>query len=291
MARSARHTTRTLRAMKQKGEKIAMVTAYDANQARMAEDALMDVILVGDSVGMVMLGYETTIPVTLDEMIHHAKAVRRGAQNTMVLVDLPFATYHGDPQESLKNAMRVMQEAHVDGLKLEGGREILPHVEVLIRAGIPVCAHLGLTPQAVLNLGGYRVQGRDKKAAQRLLDDARALEAAGAFMVVLECVPNDVGALVTEQLVIPTIGIGAGAACSGQVLVYHDLLGMHGQDTAKFVKSYAALHEVVHSALVAYRDEVKLGAFPSAQYTYEIHVDELDQLYGGKERGSLRETD
>ncbi|KYP80955.1 3-methyl-2-oxobutanoate hydroxymethyltransferase [Ferroacidibacillus organovorans] len=291
MALNRRHTTRTLRAMKQKAEKIAMVTAYDANQARLAEEAEMDIILVGDSVGMVMLGYDTTIPVTLDEMIHHAKAVRRGAQNTMMLVDLPFATYHGDPQVSLKNAMRVMQEAHADGLKLEGGREILPHVEVLINAGIPVCAHLGLTPQAVLKLGGYRVQGRDKETAQRLLEDARALEAAGAFLLVLECVPNDVGALVTEQLAIPTIGIGAGAACSGQVLVYHDVLGMHGQDTAKFVKSYASLHEVTRSALLAYRNDVKQSSFPTAEYTYEIHVDELDQLYGTGERGAPREAD
>ncbi|PWI57097.1 3-methyl-2-oxobutanoate hydroxymethyltransferase [Sulfoacidibacillus thermotolerans] len=265
--------------MRERKESIVMVTAYDATQAAHAEAAGVDVILVGDSLGMVVLGYDTTIPVTINDMLHHAKAVRRGAKNTMVLVDMPFASYHQSVADTVRNASKIMQEAYADGLKLEGGSEILPHVQALVQAGIPICGHLGLTPQSVLQFGGFRVQAKEMDAAQKLLDDALQLQQAGAFMVVLECIPSALGALVTESLDIPTIGIGAGENCSGQVLVYHDVLGlgMHHR-RPKFVKKYATLGDSAISALTKYKDEVKRREFPNPDYRYDIAADAISKL-------------
>lgn len=258
--------------MRNKGEPIAMVTAYDAAQARTVERAGLDVILVGDSVGMVMLGYDTTLPVTVDEMIHHAKAVRRGAPNTMMLVDMPFLSYRVSIEKGLENAGRIMQEAYADGVKIEGGESVLPQVRQLVEAGIPVCGHLGLTPQSVLQFGGFRVQGRELGAARKLVEDAQRLVEAGAFMIVLECIPSALADWVTRSIPAPTIGIGAGVGCSGQVLVYHDLLGLSDRSSPKFVKSYAALGEDSVAALRAYREEVKVRAFPTSAYSYDIAV-------------------
>ena len=272
-----RHTVLTLRAKKTAGERIAMVTAYDAAQAAVVEAAGADVILVGDSVGMVMLGYETTIPVTLDDMVHHAAAARRGAPGTMLLVDMPFLTYRGDPAQTLRAAGRIMQEALADGVKIEGGEAVAPHVRTLAEAGIPVCAHLGLTPQSVLQFGGFRVQARGEAAAGRLLADARALEAAGAFLLVLECIPAPLAESVTDALGIPTIGIGAGAGCNGQVLVYHDLLGLRPDRPPRFVKPYAGLYEASVAALQAYCSDVRAGRFPDAAHSYQAQEGEKRQ--------------
>ncbi|MCI0184274.1 MAG: 3-methyl-2-oxobutanoate hydroxymethyltransferase [Acidibacillus sp.] len=274
-----KQTTRSVQVMKERSEPIVMVTAYDSTQAAHAQAAGVDMILVGDSLGMVMLGYDTTVPVTIEDMIHHAKAVRRGAKDTMVIVDMPFATYHQSVADTVRYASRIMQESYVDGLKLEGGIEIVPHVQALVQAGIPVCGHLGLTPQSVLQFGGFRVQARELHAAQKLLNDAIALQAAGSFMVVLECIPSALGTLVTETITIPTIGIGAGDACSGQVLVYHDLLGL-GVDSrrAKFVKTYAQLGESAIAAIKSYRDEVKQHEFPNQEYRYDIAVEAISSV-------------
>ncbi len=274
-----KHSTRSLQAMRDRGEPIVMVTAYDATQAAHAQAAGVDMILVGDSLGMVMLGYDTTVPVTLDDMIHHAKAVRRGAPHTMVLVDMPFATYHQTTADTVRYASRIMREAYADGLKLEGGKKIIPHVQALVQAGIPVCGHLGLTPQSVLQFGGFRVQARELDAAQKLHDDALQLQDSGAFMIVLECIPSALGTLVTQSLTIPTIGIGAGDACSGQVLVYHDVLGlgMHLR-RPKFVKTYAELGEKAISAIRTYKEEVKLHEFPNSDYRYDIAENTISSL-------------
>ncbi len=281
----AKHTTITIQSMRQKGEPIVMVTAYDASQASHAQDAGVDVILVGDSVGMVMLGYDTTIPVTVDDMVHHAKAVRRGAGNTMVLVDMPFASYRQTVADTVRHAARIMQEAQADGVKLEGGTAIASHVRALAEAGIPVCGHLGLTPQSVLQLGGYRVQGRDERTAERMLEDARALADAGAFLIVLECVPNALGKLITESVPVPTIGIGGGPDCSGQVLVYHDLLGLNGTHQAKFVKRYASLRAQIVDSIRTYRSEVKERSFPTSAYGYDVATAAVEAL-AARVRGS-----
>ena len=279
MTAKKRHTTVSLQSLHAKGEKIVMVTAYDAAQAAIAERAEVDVVLVGDSLGMVVLGYDNTIPVTLDDMIHHAKAVRRGAPDTMVLVDMPFLSYRKSVADTLTGAGRIMQEAYADGVKLEGGETVAPHVKALVDAGIPVCGHLGLTPQNSLNLGGFRVQGKDLATAEKILNDARALVEAGVFLLVLECVPATLAAFLSEQLPIPIIGIGAGAACAGQVLVFHDLLGLYDRKPPKFVKAYAQLGQAAVTALQAYRDEVKGAIFPAPAYSYEVGEDELIPLY------------
>lgn len=265
-----KRTTLALRRMREMNEKIVVMTAYDAAQAATVAAAGVDVILVGDSVGMVMLGYDTTIPVTLHDMIHHARAVRRGAEQTMMVVDLPFATYHGALDSTLDHAASVMREAFADAVKLEGGRAQANHVSALVQAGIPVCGHIGLTPQSVLQFGGFRVQGRGDDAASALLDDARALEDAGAFALVLECIPAPLAKKITQAVAIPTIGIGAGADCSGQVLVYHDVLGLRAGKSPKFVKQYADLHTRSVAAIAAFAEEVRNGFFPSAEYSYDI---------------------
>ncbi len=264
-----KRTTLALWRMREMNEKIVVMTAYDATQAATVAAADVDVILVGDSVGMVMLGYDTTIPVTLHDMIHHARAVRRGAPQTMMIVDLPFATYHGSQDSALDHAAAIMRDAFADAVKLEGGRAQADHVRALVRAGIPVCGHIGLTPQSVLQFGGFRVQGRGEEAAGALLDDARALADAGAFALVLECIPAPLAEKITQAVAIPTIGIGAGAGCSGQVLVYHDVLGLRPGRSPKFVKQYADLYTLSVAAVAAYSEEVRRGVFPSAQYSYD----------------------
>ncbi len=279
MTDKKRLTTLSLKSLFAKGEKIVMVTAYDAAQAAIAEQADADIILVGDSLGMVVLGYDSTIPVTVEDMIHHGKAVRRGAPHTMVLVDMPFLSYRKSVPETLANAGRIMQETYADGIKLEGGKAVAPHVQAMVEAGIPVCGHVGLTPQNSLNFGGFRVQGKDLEAAEHIIADAWALVEAGVSMIVLECVPAKLAAILSEQLPVPIIGIGAGAACAGQVLVFHDLLDLYGRKLPKFVKSYAHLGEAATTAIRTYRDEVKAGVFPSPAFSYEVGEEELALLY------------
>lgn len=257
--------------MKQNQEKIVMLTAYDAPSAKYAERNGVDIILVGDSLGMVVLGYDSTIPVTLNDMLHHAKAVKRGAKNTFIVVDLPFMTYHGEISDTLKSAKLLMQEGGAQAVKLEGAGFITEHISRLTAAGVPVVAHLGLTPQSVGVLGGYKVQGKTKEAAEKLIADAKAVEAAGACMLVLECVPVELAKQVSEALMIPTIGIGAGANCDGQVLVYHDLLNYGDAEyVAKFVKQFADVTPLMDTAIQSYVEEVKNGSFPTEKHGYKM---------------------
>ncbi|KAF5041091.1 3-methyl-2-oxobutanoate hydroxymethyltransferase [anaerobic digester metagenome] len=266
--------------MKKDGEKIVMLTAYDYPSARLAEEAGVDVILVGDSLGMVVLGYDSTVPVTMADMIHHTRAVRRGAGKTFVVTDMPFLSYQISPAQALENAGRLVQEGGCEAVKVEGGEEIAAQVRALTRAGIPVCAHVGLTPQSATALSGYKVQGRTAEAANKLLRDALALEEAGAFMIVLECIPVQVAQLVTGRLSIPTIGIGAGAACDGQVLVWHDTLGMFDRFTPKFVKKFETLGVKAREAVEAYASEVREGTFPGPEHTFTMNEAELKRIYG-----------
>ncbi|WKA50901.1 3-methyl-2-oxobutanoate hydroxymethyltransferase [Planococcus liqunii] len=268
--------------MKKQSEKIAMLTAYDYPSAKLAEESGVDVILVGDSLGMVVLGYDSTVKVTVEDMIHHGKAVRRGAKDTFIVVDMPFGSYHGSLDRSLQQAMRIFQETGADALKLEGADEVLEVIRLLTRTGIPVVGHLGLTPQTAGVLGGYKVQGKTAHAAQKLLEDAKACEAAGACMLVLECIPYQLAREVTAALSIPVIGIGAGAETDGQVLVYHDTLKYGSHHLPKFVRSYAETGEIMKNGLSAYVDEVKSGAFPAEEHRFTMKEEELQQLYGGK---------
>ncbi|KFZ40497.1 MULTISPECIES: 3-methyl-2-oxobutanoate hydroxymethyltransferase [Thermoactinomyces] len=276
-------TKRTLLGMKQKQEPIAMITAYDYPSARLAEEAGADILLVGDSLGMVVLGYDSTIPVTLDDMLHHTKAVTRGAKKAMVIADLPFATAHLPEGEVLKSAARLMQEGLAYGVKMEGGIEIVDKVNNLTMAGIPVMGHLGLTPQSVNQLGGYLIQGKDLPAARRLLDAAQRLEEAGAFAIVLECVPEELAELVTKKVGIPVIGIGAGRHCDGQVLVYHDLLAMAGDFRPSFVKVYQDAGKVIRKGIADYVQEVKERSFPAENHVTHLKDELIHELYGSSE--------
>ncbi|MDV7765080.1 3-methyl-2-oxobutanoate hydroxymethyltransferase [Peribacillus sp. CSMR9] len=268
--------------MKQNQEKIVMLTAYDFPSAKLAEQSGVDMILVGDSLGMVVLGYESTIPVTVNDMIHHTKAVKRGAPNTFVVTDMPFMSYHLSMDETLKNAARIMQEGHADAVKLEGADDVVEKISALTKAGIPVVAHLGLTPQSVGVLGGYKVQGKDADAAAQLVEDAKKCEAAGAMAVVFECVPYQVGELATRNLGIPTIGIGAGAETDGQVLVYHDVIRYGVNRVAKFVKVYGDANELIGQSINRYVNEVKSKDFPSKEHSFTMKEEQLTELYGGK---------
>lgn len=261
------------------GQNITVLTAYDYTMARLVDEAEIDVILVGDSLGNVVLGYDTTLPVTMDDMIHHVKAVVRGSSKAMVIADMPFLTYHTSTADALRNAGRLMQEAGAQAVKLEGGRERAEVVRFLVEAGIPVMGHLGLTPQSVHQLGGFKVQGKSESAAKRLLDDALALQEAGAFAVVLECIPAVLAEQITKALQIPTIGIGAGAGCNGQVLVIYDLLGLNFGKTAKFVKQYVNLREEVVKALQSYKTDVIEGTFPAEEHTFAGKSSDLTKLY------------
>lgn len=268
--------------MKQNHEKIVMLTAYDYPSAKLAEQSGVDIILVGDSLGMVVLGYDSTIPVTVNDMIHHTKAVKRGAPDTFVVTDMPFMSYHLSLDETLKNAARIMQEGHADAVKVEGADDVVEKISALTKAGIPVIAHLGLTPQSVGVLGGYKVQGKDAEAAAQLVEDAKKCEAAGAIAIVFECVPYQVGELVTQNLAIPTIGIGAGAETDGQVLVYHDVISYGVDRVAKFVKVYGNANELISNSITSYVNEVKTKDFPTKEHTFTMKEEQLSALYGGK---------
>jgi 3-methyl-2-oxobutanoate hydroxymethyltransferase len=277
-------TTTSLKKMKADGKKITMLTAYDYPSAKLADQAGIDVILVGDSLGMVVLGYDTTIPVTVADMVYHTRAVTRAVTHALVVTDLPFLSYHGTWQETLKNAGEIIQKGNAKAVKLEGGREVAETVKRLTQAGIPVMGHIGLTPQSVNQLGGFRVQGKTKEAARALIEDAKILEEAGCFALVLECIPAPLAKLITEKIEIPTIGIGAGVDCDGQVLVFHDMLGYGGEHYPKFVKKYAEIGITIEQAIRTYIDEVKTAAFPQEEHSYGIDADLLSGLYGEGER-------
>jgi 3-methyl-2-oxobutanoate hydroxymethyltransferase len=263
-----RVTIHDLAALRSRGERFAMLTAYDANAAGILDETDIPVILVGDSLGMVALGHSTTLPVTLDDMIHHARAVMRARPRALVVVDLPFGSYQEGPAQALSSAVRVMKEAQADAVKLEGGARVVPTVRALVEAGIPVMGHLGLTPQSVAQFGGYRVQGRGDAAAAQLVADAVALAAAGAFAVVLECIPTSLAAKVTASIEIPTIGIGAGPDTTGQVLVWHDLLGLTEGPHPRFVRAYDDLRQRIRVAITAFSDDVTSGTYPAPEHTY-----------------------
>jgi len=278
-------TTKAFRLKKSKGEIITMLTAYDYATAQACDRAGIDAILVGDSLGMVVLGYENTLPVTMDDMLHHCKAVARGAKTALLIGDMPFMSYQVSVEEAVRNAGRFLQEAGMDAVKLEGGRERAEAVRAIVGSGIPVQGHLGLTPQSVHQLGGYGPQAKTVASATRLIEDAEILEQAGCFSLVLESIPARLGQLVSERLAIPTIGIGAGSNCDGQVLVIHDILGLFDRFTPRFVKRYTEMHAQMGAAIAEYRDEVQAGAFPAAEHTVDMPEDDWQ---GVMEWASLR---
>jgi 3-methyl-2-oxobutanoate hydroxymethyltransferase len=271
-------TTRTIREMKTRAEPITMLTAYDYGTALAVDRAGIDAILVGDSLGMVVLGYDTTLPVTMEDMLHHCRAVARGASYALLIGDMPFMSYQASVDDAVRNAGRFLQEAGMDAVKLEGGFERLDAVGAIISAGIPVMGHLGLTPQSVHQFGGFRAQGKEASAAKRLVEDALSLEEAGCFSIVLESIPTRLGKLVSERLEIPTIGIGAGLDCDGQVLVTHDLIGMFDRFTPRFVKRYAEIHLEMDKAFTSFRDDVQSKAFPSAEHCVEMKDEHWEAL-------------
>ena len=262
-----------------KGARLAMLTAYDFPTARLVAEAGIDLILVGDSLGNVVLGYDSTLPVTMDDMVHHTRAARRGAPQAFLIADMPFLSY-GTPQQALDNAARLMKDAGADSVKLEGGEEVTPIVEALVRAGVPVLGHVGLTPQTASALGGYKLQGKDEAAAKRILDGAVALERAGCWGVVLELVPAPLAKLITQRIGIPTIGIGAGVHCDGQVLVFHDMVGMFSGFTPTFVKRYAEAGQAIREAVSRYAAEVRDGSFPGEGKSFGMKDEVLKRLYG-----------
>lgn len=274
-------TTAQFLKMKEQGEKIVMITAYDYPAAKFSEAAGVDMILVGDSLGMVVLGYESTMRVTVEDMIHHSKAVRRGAPDTFIVVDMPFGSYHGDINETLKTAVKMMQETNANALKVEGADEVVPVIKKLTNAGIPVVAHLGLLPQSAGVLGGYKVQGKTAEQAEKLIKDALLVEQAGACAVVLECIPHQLTEAVSQKLTIPTIGIGAGVKADGQVLVFHDLLQYGKHHIPKFVEAFARVGDEVEKGITSYTNAVKSGAFPTLQQSFTMKETELIELYGG----------
>ena len=273
-----KNTVLTLQQAKEENKKITMLTAYDYSTARLIDESGVNMILVGDSLGNVMLGYEDTVSVTMEDMIHHGAAVARGAKNAMVVVDMPFMSYQTGVYDALTNAGRLMKEARANAVKLEGGVEVCEQINAIVSAGIPVVAHIGLTPQSVNAFGGHKVQGKTEAAAKKLLEDALAVEAAGAFAVVIEGVPAKLATLITGKLTIPTIGIGAGAGCDGQVLVYQDMLGMYSDFTPKFVKKFANVGEVMKAAFEQYINEVQSGVFPSQEHCYAIDDEIIEKL-------------
>ena len=274
----AKKTILDLQALKTRGEKFSMVTAYDYPTALVAEKAEIDVLLVGDSLAMVVLGLPSTVSITMDEMLHHCRAVSRGAPNSFLVGDMPFMSYT-NADEAVHNAGRFLKESNMDAVKLEGGALVAPIAKAMVDAGVPVMGHIGLTPQTVSKLGGYKVQGKDATAARQLITDAKALQDAGCFSIVLEAIPDRVAALITEAVSVPTIGIGAGVDCDAQVLVMHDLLGIFDRFVPKFVKQYAQLQPQMVDALRQYKNEVLDGTFPTQAHSYAIKDDVLKQLY------------
>jgi 3-methyl-2-oxobutanoate hydroxymethyltransferase len=271
-------TTATFQHKKRDGQPITVLTAYDYPTAVAVEHAGLDSILVGDSLGMVVLGYDNTLPVTMDDMIHHCKAVARGARTPLLVGDMPFLSYQVSTEEAVRNAGRFLQEGGMDAVKLEGGRDRLAAIQAIVGAGIPVMGHLGLTPQSIHQLGGYRAQGKTAEAAKLLLEEALLLQDAGCFSLVLESIPARLGELVSQRLDIPTIGIGAGLNCDGQVLVIHDVLGLFDRFTPRFVKQYAQLHDIIAQALSEFKAEVESGAFPTADHSFTMSDEEWDAL-------------
>lgn len=276
-------TVLDLQKRKEKAVPITMLTTYDYSGAVLVDRAEIDVALVGDSLGMVMMGYDSTIPVTMEEMLHHCRMVARGAHYALRVGDMPFMSYQADKVEALRNAGRFLKEGHMEAVKVEGGQETAEIIRAIVNAGIPVMGHIGLTPQSVYKLGGYRVQGKTAESAQQLLQDAVILQEAGCFSIVLEAIPAAVAAQISQKLHIPTIGIGAGAECDGQVLVYHDMLGLHDKLQPRFVKRYANLAETILTALTAYREDVRARRFPAEEHTYPMDEGEeatfLERLY------------
>lgn len=269
----------TFRNAKQKNERLTMLTAYDYSTAKLIDGSGIDSVLVGDSLGMVMLGYEDTLSVTMEDMIHHTKAVARGVKDALVVSDLPFMSYQTSVYDAVVNAGRLIKEGRAQAVKLEGGLEVCPQIKAIVEASIPVMAHLGLTPQSVNAFGGFKVQGKDEEAARSLIEQAKAVEAAGAFAVVLECIPAKLAELITKSISIPTIGIGAGNGCDGQVLVYQDMLGLYSDFTPKFVKRYAEIGPQMENAIEDYISEVKSGAFPAAEHTFALSDAVIEKLY------------
>jgi 3-methyl-2-oxobutanoate hydroxymethyltransferase len=267
-----------LQEKKKNGDKITMMTAYDYPTASLVDQAGIDTILVGDSLGMVMLGYESTVPVTMEDMIHHCKAVCRGAKSSFIIGDMPFMSYQVSIEKAIENAGRFIKEAGCDSVKLEGGSEMAPVTRAIVDAGIPVCAHIGLTPQTATKLSGFKVQGKDAESARELIQSAKDLEKAGAFLIVMECIPDLVAARITEELNIPTIGIGAGKDCDGQVLVYHDLVGLFERFTPKFVKQYVNLAPKIREALIQFKEEVESGAFPGPEHGFAMKAEEAEKI-------------
>ena len=267
--KSSRKTTLDIKKMKALGEKITMLTAYDYAFSSILDECNIDIILVGDSLGMVVLGYDTTLPVTMEDMLHHTKAVSRAAQNALIIADMPFLSYQISPATALANAGRFLQEANAQAVKLEGGREYAEPVQKIVSAGIPVMAHLGLTPQSIHQIGGYKVQGKKEDAARKIVEEAKILEEAGAFSLVLECIPEGLASEITHSLTIPTIGIGAGVNCDGQVLVINDMLGIYDRFTPKHVKKYANLNLEIKKAVKTYIAEVKHGTFPDSEHSFK----------------------
>ena len=274
-----KNTVTTLQKQKMDGDKISMLTCYDYSMARLMDEAGINVLLIGDSLGNVVLGYEDTISVTMEDMIHHTAAVARGAKNAFVLADMPFMSYQTSVYDAVVNAGRLMKEGRANGVKLEGGAKVCPQIRAIVDAQIPVCAHIGLTPQSVNAFGGFKVQGKSEAAAKQLLEDAKAVEEAGASMLVMECVPAKLAELVTKSISIPTIGIGAGSGCDGQVLVYQDMLAMYSDMKPKFVKQFASVGEIMKQAFADYIAETKAGAFPAQEHTFAISDDVLGKLY------------
>ncbi|MDR2548675.1 MAG: 3-methyl-2-oxobutanoate hydroxymethyltransferase [Desulfobulbus sp.] len=260
------------------GTPISEITAYDYPLARMADAAGIDIALVGDSLGMVVLGYPDTVSVTMEEMLHHSKAVVRGIEHALVVADMPFGSYNSSIPQAIGNANRMLKEARVDAVKIEGGVTMAETVAAIVRAGIPVQGHIGLTPQTATNLGGFKVQGKSAEAARQMIDDARALEDAGCFSIVLEAIPAPLAERITQAVTIPTIGIGAGPGCDGQVLVIHDLIGLYDRFVPKFVKQYTKINEQVVAALVQYKTEVESRAFPDEAHSFSMKAEELDKL-------------
>ena len=275
-----RLTIKDLQDMKARGEKIPMMTAYDYTSGKLLEQAGIPLMLVGDSLGMVVLGYDSTVPVTMDDMLHHIKTVVRGTEKAHIVGDLPFMSYHAEVSEAIRNAGRILKEGGAQSVKLEGGQEMAKTVNRIVKSGIPVMGHVGLTPQSVNQLGGYRVQGKTISDAIRLMEDTRALEEAGAYAVVLECVPAALAQMITDRLSIPTIGIGAGAGCDGQVQVLHDFLGLFTDFLPKHARRYANLAETIQDAASQYISDVHLGKFPTDKESYKMSQSVLDELAG-----------
>ena len=272
-------TVATLKEKKLAGEKVTMLTAYDYSTAKLMDNAGIEMLLVGDSLGNVILGYENTLSVTMEDMIHHTSAVARGAENAMVVADMPFMSYQTSVYNAVVNAGRLIKEGHAHAVKLEGGKSVCPQIRAITEASIPVVAHIGLTPQSVNAFGGFKVQGKDAENAERLIEEAKAVQEAGAFAVVMECVPAKLAEYITSQISITTIGIGAGAGCDGQVLVYQDMLGMFPDYKPKFVKKFADVGSIMTQAFSDYIKEVKDGTFPAEEHTFGISDDVMKKLY------------